>query len=155
MRPLSLTDILGSFDAIDLPLVAAPSLDGVAWDELEFLAWKDPTGHRAYVCVPLPERLVGLVFRLYGGTRRAGGLCDLCLGVERENGTTAAMVDGWLEPRAAFGLHVCSHFDCSRTVRRQKPMDRMSETIAAGHAAERLQQNVERFVRRVTGLRSS
>jgi hypothetical protein len=148
---MSLQDVMNAFDPVDRADVEWPSLEGVAWESLEYFAWKDSSGHRAYVCVALPERDVGLVFRLHGAGRR-GGLCDLCLGVERDSGTMAALVDGWQRPRWSFGLHVCANFDCSRGVRGQKYIDRMGETIPTGQAAERLQGNLEKFVRRVTGL---
>lgn len=158
MKPLTMQEIFESFDPIDRGAVELPECDlsRVPWAELEYFAWRHPSGHRAYLCASLPERDVGLVLRLHGGASRvSAGLCDLCVAIDRESGTTVAMVDSWSRPRSSYGLHICSDLDCSRAVRRLKPMDCMGETITTGQRSERLHANLERFLRAVTGLGAS
>jgi hypothetical protein len=158
VKPLTMQEIFESFDPIDRGAVELPDCDlsRVPWADLEYFAWRHPSGHRAYLCTSLPERNVGLVLRLHGGASRvSAGLCDLCVAIDRESGTTVAMVDSWSRPRSSYGLHICSDLDCSRAVRRLKAMDCMGETITTGQRSERLRGNLERFLRAVTGLGAS
>ncbi len=152
MKKLTLQDVLDAFDPIDRPAVSAPDLAWVAWDDRDYLGWRHPSESKAFLVTALPERNVGLVLRLGSGMRR--GMCDLCCGVDRDVGSVMAMVDTWARPRTAYGLNICGNFECSEGARGLKFIYRMGETIGAGRRIERLQENLEAFVRSVTGLTS-
>jgi hypothetical protein len=155
-------ELLATFDAIDRPLVSLPedlpqSLSAAKWVDLDYLSWRDPTNaQRFFLCVPLPERTVGLIFRVAAGAAgHRGGLCDVCLAADRINGTTLATTESWTSPRTRHGLFVCADFDCNGSVRGLKWVDHMGETISTGQRIERMQRNLHAFVRRVTGLRAA
>ena len=152
MKPLSMTEIMAAFDPIDRPDVVEPQLGWVPWDDMDYLAWHHPKAPQVFMVVPLPERLVGLVFRQNAGART--GMCDLCHGIDRTDGATLATVESWTRPRTKYGLHVCRNFDCSDAARGHKWVYRMGETMSPGRRIERLQENLERFVRAVTGLKA-
>lgn len=150
MKKLSLVDIMDSFDPIDRSLVSVPDLTWVAWDELDYFAWRHTSENRAFLVTALPERNIGLVMR--PTTARQRGMCDLCCGVDRDVGSMAVMVDSWQRPRTAYGLNICGNFDCGEGARGLKFVYRMGETIGPGRRIERLQENLEKFVRAVTAL---
>lgn len=150
MQELTQAQIFEAFDAIDRPELSAPDLYSVPWSDLDYFAWAHPTERKQFLVVPLKERLVGLICRV--NTAPHTGFCDFCFSVDRVFGTSTIMVDSWERPRSSLGLNVCSNFDCSDSVRGFKWVYRMGETIPAGRRIERLQENVSRFARRVTGL---
>lgn len=150
MKAMSMDEILAAFDPIDRPDVVPPKLTWVAWDDLDYLSWQHPTDRKAYLVTQLPERSVGLVLRMPAGPHR--GFCDLCFSIDRDHGTVLAMIDGWTRPRASIGLNICGNLDCSDAVRGMKYVYRMGETISVGRRVERLQENLDAFVRSVTGL---
>lgn len=150
MQPLAVQDVVNAFDPIDRPEVVLPMLAGVRWDDLDYLGWRHPSEGKAYMVVPLKERLVGLVFQISQTTR--SGMCDLCLGVDRESGAASVLVHSWAKPRIAYGITICSNLDCSDSARGYKWVYRMGETISTGRRIERLQENVGRFARRVSGV---
>jgi hypothetical protein len=150
MQALSTPEIMAAFDPIDRPLVIEPPVAGVCWEDRDFLAWRHPGEPRLYLVASLPERLVGLVLRQAGPVRC--GLCDLCYSIDRVDGTALVTVESWTRPRTKLGLHVCSNLECSDAVRGLKWVYRMGETIPVGRRVERLQNNLDRFVRTVAGL---
>lgn len=150
MKMLSLQEVVDAFDPIDRPFVKEPNLSRVAWDDLDYLAWRHPSENKAYLVAALPERNVGLLLRLGAGFQR--GMCDLCCGVDRDVGSVMALIDSWARPRAALGLNICGNFECSEGARGLKFVYRMGETITAGRRIERLQENLSAFLRQVTGL---
>lgn len=152
MQALTRQDIMAAFDAVDRPNVVEPALQWVAWNDLDYFSWRHPSEAKVFVVVPSPERLVGLVFRVMTGP--TAGMCDLCYGIDRMNGSMMALTDCWRRPRRAIGLRVCSNFDCSDGARGLKWIYNMGETISAGRRVERLQENLAAFVRRVTGPQS-
>lgn len=150
MQQLAVQDVMNAFDPIDRPDVQAPRLEGIRWDELDYLGWRHPGQDKAFMVVPLRERLVGLVFHISSSSRP--GICDLCFGIDRECGAASVLVHTWAKPRIAYGITVCSNLDCSDSVRGYKWVYRMGETISAGRRIERLQENVTKFARLVAGL---
>lgn len=151
MKPLTQEEILASFDPVDRPQVVEPDLSGCEWDALDYLGWKEPNGHKGYLCVPLQDRIYGLILRFGapgGGSR--GGMCDLCYCVPREEGTRLVLVESWSRPRTSYGINICADLSCSAAVRGQNEAGHMGETLNVGHRIERLQLNLERFVRKVS-----
>lgn len=147
MRKLTLSEVVNAFDAIDRSQLIEPDLTHIDWEAHDYLAWRDPGSHKTFMVVSLPERNVGLVFRADASARP--GMCDICFGVNRRSGATMATVDSWSNPRKSIGLHVCADFDCDAGARGLAPVDHMSETISTGRRIERLQMNLEKFVRSV------
>ena len=156
MRPMNKEEVVEAFDPVDrkqLSLTAlVKAIDETCWNDLDYFSWQDESGIKSFVVMQLPERTVGLVFRYNRGQTVRGGVCSLCLTTSDVYGTRSAMVDSWDRPRRSYGIHVCSHFDCSKAVREIRPAGFMMETLAVGHRVERLQQKLERFVRKVTNL---
>jgi hypothetical protein len=150
MQPMTPEEILQAFDPADREQLALPDLSQVAWEDLDYFGWHDPGASRAYLVTHLPERPVGLVMKAYSSPRQ--GFCDLCFSVDKEAGARAVMVETWKNPRTNFGIMVCANLDCSASARDKKWVYRMEETISTGRRIERLQQNVDRFVRSVTGI---
>jgi hypothetical protein len=151
MRAMTSAEVLAAFDPVDRDsLSPPPPLAGIAWEERDFLAWRDASGHVAYVVVPLAERDVGLVLKL--GQTRGAGQCDLCFGIDREGGATLALAETWDNPRRKVGLHVCASLACSDGVRGRIWISSMGEVMPPGKRIERLQRNLEAFARRVAAL---
>ena len=153
MQALNTAEIIAAFDLIDRDGLVAPNLTGVPWGDHDYFAWKHPTDPKTFMVVPMPERVgavVGLVLKTYGPSRP--GMCDLCFGVDRVHGSTLALAETWARPRTSLGIRICAGFDCSDGARGLKWISSMGETISAGRRIERLQENVTRFARCVTGI---
>lgn len=153
MQALNSAEIFSAFDLIDRDSLSLPPQIWVPWADFDYFAWKHPTEARTFMVVPLPERdgqAIGLVLKTYGSSR--AGMCDLCYGVDRINGSILAMADTWQRPRTSIGARICAGFDCSDGARGLKWIYGMGETISTGRRIERLQENVARFARQVAGL---
>lgn len=151
MKAMTLDEVLAAFDPVDRPEVTEPQLHWVPWGELDYFAWRHPTEPKAFLVAQLPERSVGIVLKTSPVTR--AGLCDLCYGIDRMGGTMMATAESWARPRTKHGVHMCASLDCSDSARGVKWVYRMGETIPVGRRVERLQENLEGFLRSVTGLR--
>lgn len=149
MQSMTLSEVLAAFDPIDRADVTAPSLTGLIWDDLDFLGWRGANG-KGFLVVPLAERTVGLVLRMSEGAHP--GVCDLCLSIDRESGAGSILVQSWAKPRISYGIAICASLECSQAVRGYKAVYRMGETIPVGRRIERLQENVVRFARLISGL---
>jgi hypothetical protein len=150
MQEFSAERLINAFDPIDRDALEIPQLAGVEWGERDYFAWKDKGGHRTYLVTQLPERDVGIVFRTESSGR--GGFCDLCMSADHRMGVVLATADSWEKPRRSHGIFVCANFDCSAAARGQRAADNFGETISRGRRIERLQLNLEGFVRSLTGL---
>lgn len=161
MEPLTAEEIRASFvncsqgEAKRLPLPRG--LTATAWEQRDFLGWRDPGAPgAAYVVAPWRDRLVGLVLRVSTDRRATGrkNMCALCL-------TTHSTTDVALmvAPRAGaagrkgntVGTYLCADLACSLYVRRIKRPDRAQpeETLTDEQRIARLHDNLDTFVRRV------
>ncbi len=152
MKAMTEDEIRQAFDVVDREGLTFPHLAEAQWGERDFLAWRHPSGGKAFLVVDLPERAVGLVLRF--GASSNGAVCDLCCGVDRELGALLMLVETWAKPRTSHGLMICAGLDCGDSVRDKKWVYRMGETLPTGRRIERLQANLERFVREVSGVKA-
>lgn len=150
MKPMTPEQVALAFDPLDRDLLVLPDLAAVAWDDLDYFGWHDPGTSRAYLVAELPERAVGIVMKSQAAPHQ--GFCDLCFSVDKEAGARTVMAETWAKPRTNFGISVCANLDCSAGARGTKWVYQLEETITTGRRIERLQANVDRFVRAVTGI---
>ena len=127
-----------------------------AWDDLEYLGWRDPQSPmRGYLVAEVGGELRGAVLRVpqkrVGVTRKS--MCSLC--ITTRNGGVALMV----APRAGkagqlgntVGTYVCDDLQCSSHIRSKEhaaPAG-MAETLTLDDRAARLRLNLEDFLARV------
>jgi hypothetical protein len=127
-----------------------------AWDDLDYLGWRDPRSPaRGYLVAEVDGVLTGVVLRApentVGHARKS--LCSLCLTLH--SGGVALMV----APRAgrsgqrgnSVGTYICSDLACSLYVRgkRDTGTTGMHETLTPEQRAARLRENLGAFVVRV------
>ncbi|MFC6042608.1 FBP domain-containing protein [Nocardioides hankookensis] len=159
MEPLTETQIRAAFvncskgeaQRLNLPR----DLADVAWDDLDYLGWRDPQAPaRGYLVAEHDGRPLGLVLRAPGvGVGRRASMCSLCMTVR--SGGVALMV----APRAgkagqrghSVGTPMCSDLACSAYVRGRASASSpvLQETLTTEQRIERLVANVEVFVGRV------
>jgi hypothetical protein len=132
-----------------------PDLADVAWDDRDYLGWRDPKQPLlGYVVADLADGPVGVLLRQAERTPRARAQCSWCEDVRLPNDVVffAAKRGGAAGRRGdTLGTLVCANFECSINVRRTPPLayegfDRDAE-IARRIAS--LQQRVRDFAERV------
>ena len=121
MLPLSEKTLRSSFvnasrkEVSDLTL--PPGLDALDWDSLEFLGWRDPKlARRAYVVVPVDDRVVGVVLRQAEASPRARAQCTWCQDVRLPNDVvffSAKRAGAAGRNGDTVGTLVCAEFQCS------------------------------------------
>jgi len=135
--------------------VLLPDLADVAWDDRDYLGWRDPKQPLlGYVVADLADGPVGVLLRQAERTPRARAQCSWCEDVRLPNDVVffAAKRGGAAGRRGdTLGTLVCANFECSINVRRTPPLayegfDRDAE-IARRIAS--LQQRVRDFAERV------
>lgn len=161
VEPLTADEIRATFvncskgEAKRLPLPR--TLGATRWGDLDFLGWRDPGAPgSAYVVAPWRGESVGLVLRLVSDRRASGrkNLCSLCATVHSTL-DVALMVAP--RPGAAgragntVGAYLCTDLACSLYARRLKRPDRAQpeETLTVEQRIERVETNLDHFVRRV------
>lgn len=161
MTPLSEAEIRASFvncskgeaKRLRVPLGLAET----DWDRLDFLGWRDPgSPGAAYVVTEWRGTLTGLVMRL-STDRRATGRQNMCALCHTVHSTTDVALMVAPRPGAAgragntVGTYLCTDLACSLYARHLKKPDRVQpvETLSRDKRIERVQANLDTFVRRV------
>ncbi|MEV1008686.1 FBP domain-containing protein [Streptomyces sp. NPDC049881] len=164
MRPLTETDIRTSFvncskgeaKRLDLPA----DLDATAWDDLDFLGWRDPGAHgRAYLVTEHANGLLGLSLRTVTGAARgftSRSMCALCLTTHSGGGVvlmSARRTGGAGRQGNTVGQYFCSDLACSLYIRgiRDTTVGRtLEETLPTEEKIARTLRNLDAFIGRVT-----
>ncbi len=129
-----------------------PDLDQLAWDDIDFLGWKDPKfPNIGYVVVDLDGEPVGLLLRQTETRARSRPQCSWCADVQLPNDVVfyAAKRAGDAGRRGdTVGTLICEHFECSRNVRRLPPSAYLGfdREAARDRRIEALRQHVQGFV---------
>lgn len=131
----------------------------IDWDALDFLGWRDPGAPAAaHLVTEWRGKLTGLVMRL-STDRRATGRQNMCALCSTVHSTTDVALMVAPRPGASgrngntVGTYLCTDLACSLYARRLKQPDRVQpvETLSTEARIERLQANLDTFVRRVVG----
>ncbi len=154
MRSYTLEEIQASFAPYDRALWVNPEVKSLDWEDQDFLAWKHPEGGSYFVCVDTREKLYGMVFSMNAGAGNLRGQCDLCHASNNVQGIKLAMVETADNPRRKLGLQVCADLACSARIRGLERGVFMYETVSVGKRIERLQLRLERFARKVHGVKA-
>lgn len=155
MQPLTEKEIRTSFVNASLrernAVVLPDDVDGIPWDELDYLGWRDPKLPLVgYVVIPLESGPVGLILRQTEQRTRTRPQCAWC-----EDVTLPSDVVFFSAKRAGaagrkgdtVGTLVCEHFECSQNVRRRpvSAYDGYDVEAARQRRIDALQANVTRF----------
>ena len=165
MDPLTEAQVRDSFlncskgDAKKLTLPGP--LDEIAWEQLDFLGWRDPRApERAYLVTPWQGHTVGIALRSStksGKSLMKSTMCSICLTVHASSGVSL-----FTAPRAgvsgregnSVGTYICTDLQCSRYIRGYLASDAihsLGETIGVDTRIERLQERIEQFTAKVAG----
>ena len=138
-----------------------PDLEGVPWDDLDFLGWVDPKAPLvAYLVLPSEsDGVTGIQLRrgTGGPGRKVARMCSLCTTVH--SGTGVSLLVARRAGKAGregntVGLDICSDLACSLYARHRLKLPVASpahETLSVDERVARLLRNTRRFVDRVTG----
>ncbi|MEV5571753.1 FBP domain-containing protein [Spirillospora sp. NPDC052269] len=132
----------------------------LAWDDLDFLGWRDPAApERAYLVAEHGGRLVGIALRATGAASRgftARSMCSLCL-TTRAGGGVSLMTarrtgeDG--RQGNTVGQYMCTDLACSLFVRGRKESATardMEETLSLDEKIARTRANLDSLLTKVT-----
>lgn len=132
MKPLTEADIRGSFvnaSRREGKVATLPDLATVAWDDLDFLGWRDPRRPlTAYVVMEVDGDPTGLLLRTASATRRKM-LCNWCRDIVSRDDVAL-----YVAPRAGasgrrgntVGTAICADFGCSANARRPPTFTEMN-----------------------------
>jgi hypothetical protein len=164
MRPVTERDIRASFVNCtkgETQRLAVPrDLAARAWDDLDFLGWRDPASpERAYLVTDVGDRLVGVALRRAvphaGQVRRS--MCALCLTTHPGGGVslmTARKAGRSGQQGNSVGSYICTDLDCSLYLRGKKTVGlgaRFHESLTVTEKIERTAANLAGFLQRVIG----
>lgn len=160
MLPLSERDIRSSFincSKGDAKRLSVPAdLDGLPWDDLDFLGWSDPSyAGRCYVVTEQGDRLVGVALRHESGGRRPAQMCSICQTTHPNGGVRlmAASKTGEAGRRGnTVGTYMCADLDCSLYARRIKTPSggrQYRDDSPLDGRIERVRANLNAFIVRV------
>jgi hypothetical protein len=140
--------------------------DGVPWQELDFLGWRDPGApDRAYLVADrgllgggAEGQLVGVFLRASTGIRRSltrSNVCSIC--VTSHAGTGVSLLAARRAGAAGregntIGLYMCADLACSLYTRGRKHSavaERLRETLTLDEQIDRLRRNLSGFLAQV------
>lgn len=139
--------------------IALPDLNAVTWENLDFLAWRNPRmPQRAYLAVVRDDKPVSLVLRAAERRSTSGAMrssmCEFCQTVHSAGGVTlfTAKKAGSSGRRGdSVGTYICSTLDCCLYVRDLKRPARVQpeSTMTVDERIDRLNYKVNGIVQRV------
>lgn len=163
MRTLTDSDIRSSFLNASRSerknLTLPPDFDTLAWDDLDFLGWRDPKlPSVGYLVVDLDGELVGLLMRQTETRARSRPQCSWCSDIQLPNDVvlySTKRVGDAGRRGDTVGTLVCENFECSQNVRKLPPSAYLGfdREAARDRRIEALRQHVEGFARDVRGDR--
>ncbi|HKT56344.1 MAG TPA: FBP domain-containing protein [Microbacterium sp.] len=131
--------------------IPMPDLDAVAWDDLDYLGWRDAKlTHVGYVVVPGDDGPVGILLREAGQRTRTRPQCAWCEDVTLPNDVvffSARRAGAAGRNGNTIGTLVCEQFECSANVRKLPPLAYLGYDVEAARQRriEALRVNVRRF----------
>jgi hypothetical protein len=138
-------------------LTLPKDLDGLAWDSLDFLGWRDgKMPLRGYLVVPGASGLTGIMLRAPegGAKKNRSVLCELCRDVFSKEDVLL-----WVAKRAGqsgrdgntVGTLICADFLCCSNVRKEPPANPINPDPAAVvlRQIEGLKDRTAQFLARV------
>lgn len=156
MHALSESDVRSSFLNTTLSerkSITYPDFDTVAWDQIDYLGWRDrKLALVGYVVTIVDGEPAGVLLRQAESTPRSRAQCSWCSDVQLPNDVVlfSAKRAGAAGRRGdTVGTLVCSEFECSTNVRRLPPSAYLGYDVEAARERriEALRTHVEAFVR--------
>lgn len=131
-----------------------------AWDDLDFLGWRDPSGSdRGTIVAEHDGQLTGVVVRCVPPTaagRSARGrttVCSLCMTAHPGTGVTLMTAPLRKNRDNSVGIRICADLDCSLYLRgiKSPPVmgGRMPETLPLEEKVSRLRTSLEAFLAKI------
>jgi len=146
----------GEAERLDLPKDFA----AVAWDDLDFLGWRDPGApDRAYLVTLRDDRPLGIALRVTSGGGRgftSRSMCSLCLTPRTGGGValmTARRTGAAGRQGNTVGRYMCGDLDCSLYVRGRKESVAgrdLEENLSLDDKIARLHANLDAFLEKIT-----
>ena len=136
-----------------------PELDGVAWDSLDYLGWRDPKQPLAgYLVVSVDDAPVGILLRQTEQRVRTRAQCSWCEDVTLPNEVVffSAKRGGQAGRNGdTIGTLLCEGFECSVNVRRPVPPAYLGFDVEAARVRriEALRAHAEGFARDIRDSR--
>ena len=160
MRPIDDARIRASFinaSQSERKQIAIPDLDRIAWDERDFLGWRDPKFVQVgYVVLELDGEPTGLLLRQYARAPRARAQCAWCADVELPNEVVlfnAKRAGDAGRKGDTVGTLACANFECNVNARRRPRSAYLGFDVEAARQRriDMMRDNVERFARAIRG----
>lgn len=138
--------------------LVTPDLTIINWQELDYLGWIDPSGHRGYVVLQSPNTGEVCGITMNRSRRESRKLrmemCSWCYYVHKGNGTAmfTVMVKG-SEGRHILGNAICKNLDCSLRIRNLvDPENFMEESLYEPAKIWRMQQQMHKWLARANQI---
>lgn len=154
MHALTEKDIRSSFvnaSQRERSTLSVPALDQQAWDDLDFLGWRDTKyALQGYIVVPVDGEPVGILLRESEQRTRTRPQCSWCEDVTLPNDVvffSAKRAGRAGRNGDTVGTLACARFECSRNVRLLPPLayPGFDRDAARRRRIEALRENVVGF----------
>ncbi|TXN30630.1 FBP domain-containing protein [Lacisediminihabitans profunda] len=159
MLPLTEKDLRGSFVNASLrertALTLPPEFASLAWDNLDYLGWRDrKLPNVGYVVIALDSVPVGVMVRRADSKPRSRAQCSWCEDVHLPNDVVLFSVKRAGQAGRngdTMATFVCAEFECSANVRKRPPVAYVGFDVEAARQRRitTLGEHVRRFVRSV------
>lgn len=138
-----------SFRDLDRDEVVVPADMRFPFGLKDYVAWLEPSGHRAYLVFidPASEKPVGIVFhRPHAKSEGINHMCEWCHSV-RGSGSVGMMTAA-ASSRRRIGIELCTDLSCKDKIKAPPGLHDIRESLDADQKAKRVLARMSDFARR-------
>jgi hypothetical protein len=159
VRALEPEQLISAFHLDEGEQLPLPPLQGIAWDNLDFLGWCNRTGDKAWLAVETNGALIGLALdrMMVGPSKARSFMCAICRTMHGPRGIANFTYRSRRDPPYRTLTDVfCGDLSCSLYVRGLLSSDvsQFYETITTRRKVERLRSGLDRYLATIATFES-
>ena len=159
MKALGPEQLISAFYLEEGDKLPLPRLEGIAWDNLDFLGWCDRSGDKAYLAFETNGDIIGLALdRMMVKTSSARSfMCSICRTMHSARGIANFTYRSRRDPGYSTLTDMfCADLRCGLYVRGLLSADvsQFYETITIERKVERLREGIDRYLDAIAAFES-
>lgn len=139
-------ELLNLFRDLDKAQVIIPKELKFPMAVLDYLSWKEPSGHRTYLIIENKNggRPFAIAFERTKNNEAVPMMCNWCHAVRPAS--DVALMTAAVDKRTRIGIYLCSDLSCKENILDRPSIHDMRETLGQREKIVRLNQKIQNFI---------